>query len=227
MQSKLSTLTESGAAKLKEISEKEGVYTDFLKFTGRVFKQDSSVALEFFAQNSTIGYIATARQWNAANYKIKGGSEAIRFTDENGNVSELYDFSQVTGDTPPKVWTINKENVVQIKSAFGVPENSGLVATITNQAVTNSQIAEHMRTLNVPPNEFAMFRKCYIGAVQTIIAGRFEIGGSKFDVNPDSSVFRKLGSEDLQIEFLTMVSNTSRELLLKIEKIILENQETC
>ena len=64
--SKIKSVGEIGSAKLKEMGEKEGVYTDFLKFAGRVFKQDSSVALEFFVQNSTIGYIATAKQWNEA-----------------------------------------------------------------------------------------------------------------------------------------------------------------
>jgi hypothetical protein len=52
-----------GAAKLSEIAENSKAYTDFLKFQGRLFKQNTAVALEFYEQNPDVQFVATARQW--------------------------------------------------------------------------------------------------------------------------------------------------------------------
>ena len=38
-----------GAVKLGEMGNNPAIYTEFLKFQGRVFKQNATVALEFFA----------------------------------------------------------------------------------------------------------------------------------------------------------------------------------
>jgi hypothetical protein len=105
-----------GAAKLSEIADSNDIYTDFLKFQGRIFKQSASVALEFYAQKPTVIFIATEKQWAASGYRIMDGGEAIHFTDEDGNHSDLYDFSQIEGDIAPRLWSINVENVNQFKS---------------------------------------------------------------------------------------------------------------
>jgi len=94
----------AGTKKLREIAENTAVYTDFLKFQGRIFKHNAVTALEFFAQKPDSSFIATKRQWAAAGYEIKDGGDALCFIDENGEQRELYDFSQVEGDFAPAIW---------------------------------------------------------------------------------------------------------------------------
>ena len=133
---KLGTLSYSSEKKLRELATKEGVYTDFLKFAGRVFKQDSSVALEFFAQNLTNGYIATEEQWSKAGAAVLLGAEAVNYVDESGRQSKLYELSQVDIQTPPRVWTINKESAAKIKSELGFSESESLVKSLITSEIT-------------------------------------------------------------------------------------------
>ena len=93
--------SEAGAVKLGEISQNNDIYTAFLKFQGRVYKQSAAVALEFFAQKPhlQVQFIASEKQWQAAGYKVKRGGEAIHFVDGNGIKNDLFDFSQVEGNS--------------------------------------------------------------------------------------------------------------------------------
>ena len=75
-----------------------------------------------------------------------------------------------------------------------------------------------MAELGVPPKDFESFAKSFISSVQAVLAGRFEIGGSKFNVNPDSTIFKSL-DEERQIGFLTLVSESARKLLRRVEEI--------
>lgn len=74
----------AGAEKLREMTENNKMYIDFLKFQGRVFKHNTSVALEFFAQRPETKFIATSEQWRQSGRTVAQGSEAIRFVDSNG-----------------------------------------------------------------------------------------------------------------------------------------------
>jgi len=136
--STVNVVSESGAAKLREMSVNTEVYAEFFKFQGRVYKHNANVALEFFAQRPNTAYIAAAAQWNAAGFKIKDGGKAIRFTDTDGNRSELFDFSQVTANNPenqtaaPPIWTLNKDNANLVKKALGIPETTSLIGGMTS-----------------------------------------------------------------------------------------------
>jgi N12 class adenine-specific DNA methylase len=216
--SNVKTLSEMSAAKLKEMAENTAVYTDFLKFQGRVFKQNATVALEFFTQKPDVTFIANARQWAAAGYKIKDGGEAIHFTDENGIKNDLFDFSQVEGNIAPRLWTINSDNAREFKSALGIADDTPIIKAVIEQTVKNSQVTDCMEVLGVPPGVFERFKKSYVGTVQAIIAGRFEVGGNKFNVNPDVELFQAL-DDNRKMHFLAMVSDTARNSLLSVEKI--------
>ena len=220
----IETASKTAITKLKEMSEKSEVYAEYLKFQGRVYKHNANVALEFFAQRPNTEYIATATQWNAVGFKIKDGEEAIRFTNIDGNKNELFDFSQVVPNnqnmqaTAPPLWTLNKENVSSVKNALEIPEKTSLIGGMSSKSFEPSVLAENMAELQVAPKDFECFRKSFISAVQTVLAGRFEIGGSKFNVNPDVTIF-KLLDEERQIGFLTLVSEFARKLLRRVEKI--------
>jgi len=217
----LKILSEVGAIKLAEMSENLNTYTEFLKFQGRVFKQNATVALEFFVQSPQVQFIATESQWNRTGYGIKDGSEAICFIGENGEHTDLFDFSQINSDTPPAIWTLTLENAVQVKSAFGIAEEQNLISGLIAQTLNTTQITNSMSALNIPPKSFEAFRKSYITAIQTVIAGRFEIGGNKFSVTSDLTVFRTLDNAQ-KMHFLSLVSQSARVSLRKVEKTINE-----
>ena len=183
-----------------------------------MFKQNAVVALEFFTQKPNVQFIANARQWVSAGYKIKDGGEALHFTDENGIRSDLFDFSQVEGDIAPRLWAINAENSSEFKSALGISGNAPIIKAVIEQTVKKSAVVDCMEALGIPPGVFEPFKKCYMSAVQTVVAGRFEVGGNKFSVTPDLGMFKKL-SDNQRLHFLTMVSDAARTSLLKVEKI--------
>lgn len=114
----------AGAEKLREMTENSNMYIDFLKFHGRVFKHNTSVALEFFTQRPEAKFIATREQWAKINCTVAMGSEAIRFIDSDGKNTDLYDFSQIEDAKPPYQWTINKSNANEFKSKLGIPEKT-------------------------------------------------------------------------------------------------------
>jgi hypothetical protein len=216
--SEVKLIHKTGAVKLTEMSENPAVYTEFLKFQGRIFKQSATVALEFFAQKPDVQFIASAKQWSAAGYRIKDGGEAIHFTDESGNQSDLFDFSQIEGDIAPRLWSINAENAEEFKTALGAEKDAPIIKSVMEQTVKKSSVIECMEALEIPPQEFETFAKSYFNAVQTIIAGRFEIGGNKFDITPNMTAFNAL-DDARKMHFLTMVANTAKTALLKVEKV--------
>jgi hypothetical protein len=153
--SEIKTLSDIGFNKLKEIAGNNKIYTDFLKFQGRVFKQNATVAIEFYAQNPEVKFIASAKQWNSAGYKIKDGGVAIHFVDENGNHSDLFDLSQIEGGLAPKIWQINKESAEEVKAALNISEEDNLIGGLTAQTIDTSQITDCMAALDMPT-----MRKC-------------------------------------------------------------------
>ena len=206
-----------GTAKLNEMGQNSVVYEEFLKFHGRVFKRNTAEALEFFAQRPESAFIATAEQWSNQGYKIAFGCEAIRFTDNNGNHTDLFDFSQVEGDTPPSLWTLNDDNDALFKAKLGIAEKGNLIGGLIAQTLSKTQITNAMEALDIPMQDYIPFRTAYVGAVQTMIAGRLEIGGNKFAVTPDSTMFQAFYAQQ-KISFLTFVGNTARESLMKMEQ---------
>ena len=169
-QSEIGILNQAGAAKLREMSAGSMIYAQFLKFQGRVYKQNATVALEFFAQNPEAKFIANAKQWTAAGYKIKDGGEAIRFADGNGKHIDLYDFSQIEGGSEPPLWTISKGNASIVKTMLAIPADKNLIGGMIAKTMTNGDITDCMERLGIPPNEFDRFSKAYVDAVQTITA---------------------------------------------------------
>ena len=89
----------------------------------------------------------------------------------------------------------------------------------TGATVTPSQITACMESLNVPPNNFEEFRKSFLSTVQTVIAGRLEVGGNTFKITPDLSVMKLLKTDFQKIDFLTYAADAARKPLSQIEQI--------
>lgn len=210
-------LSSAGAEKLREMTENNKIYIDFLKFQGRVFKHNTSVALEFFAQRPETKFIATSEQWRQSGRTVAQGSEAIRFVDSNGKNTDFYDFSQVEENVPPYQWTINKNNANEIKKHLGIPEKTPIISGIINSTVKPTHITSCMSALGIPPKDYRNFSKSFVNAMQIMIAGRLEIGGSNFNIPSDLTALQMLKTDSQKLAFLTYAANTAREALMKIE----------
>ena len=210
----------SGAEKLREMTSDEKLYTEFLKFQGRVFKHNASVALEFFTQRPETKFIATQEQWEKTNRTIAQGSEAIRFVDSNGKITDFYDFSQLEKTTLPYQWTINKNNANAIKKQLGIPEKTPLISGVINSTINPTDITACMSALGVPPKDYSTFSKSYVKAIQIVIAGRLEVGGNNFNIPSDLTALKMLKTESQKLAFLTYVANTARKSLMKIENAV-------
>ncbi|MBD5159373.1 MAG: hypothetical protein HDT23_03930, partial [Ruminococcus sp.] len=210
----------SGAEKLREMTSDEKLYTEFLKFQGRVFKHNASVALEFFTQRPETKFIATQEQWEKTNRTVALGSEAIRFVDSNGKITDFYDFSQLEKTTLPYQWTINKNNVNAIKKQLGIPEKTPIISGVINSTINPTDITACMSALGVPPKDYSMFSKSYVKAIQIVIAGRLEVGGNNFNIPSDLTALKMLKTEAQKLAFLTYVANTARKSLMKIENAV-------
>lgn len=81
------------------------------------------------------------------------------------------------------------KNAAAIKNALGIPENGSLINAAVQMSLQASQITESMAALRVPPQEIRMFSSSFVSAVQCMIAGRLEVGGSQFSVMPDAAMF--------------------------------------
>ncbi|MCM1508099.1 MAG: methyltransferase domain-containing protein [Ruminococcus flavefaciens] len=209
----------AGAEKLREMTENSDTYINFLKFQGRVFKHNASVSLEFFTQRPETKFIATQEQWEKTNRTIAQGSEAIRFVDSNGRNTDFYDFSQVEESKPPYQWIINKKNANEIKKQLGIPEKMPIISGVINSTVNPTHITSCMAALGIPPKNYREFSKSYVNAIQLVIAGRLEVGGSNFNIQPDLTALKMLKTESQKLALLTYVANTARVALMKIEKV--------
>ncbi len=210
----------AGAEKLHEMTENNNIYIDFLKFQGRVFKHSASVALEFFVQKPETKFIATKQQWEMTNYTVSQGNDAIKFLNANGDVIDFYDFSQVKENNPPYQWTINKNNVNEVKKQLGIPEKMSIISGVINSTVKPTHITSCMSALGIPPNHYREFSKSYINAIQIVIAGRLETGENSFNIQSDLTALKLIKNDSQKLAFLTHVANAARESLMKIEKTV-------
>ncbi|MDE6670633.1 MAG: hypothetical protein K2K16_00400, partial [Ruminococcus sp.] len=210
----------AGAEKLREMTANNETYTEFLKFQGRVFKHTTSVALEFFTQRPETKFIATREQWEQSKRTVAQGSEAIRFVDSNGKNTDFYDFSQVEETNPPPQWTINKNNADKIKKQLGIPEKTPLISGVIHSTVNPTHITSCMSALGIPPKDYREFSKSYVNAIQLVIAGRLEVGGSTFNIPADLTALKMLKTDSQKLAFLTYVADTARESLMKIENAV-------
>ena len=185
-----------------------------------MFKHSPYIALAFYAQNPDTQFIASREQWEGLHYTVNSGATAIRYTGGDGKTVDLYDFSQIKEEIPPYLWTVNRQNAGSIKAGLGVNEQNSLLMGALRQSLTVDHITTCMRVLGIPPQEFETFRTGYVTAVQTIMAGRLEVGGGRFPVKLDTSVFNSLATDEQRLRFLSYTARDARSALLKIENII-------
>jgi len=217
-------IEKSGSKVLEDMANDKELYNRFLKFQGSIFKQNANVALEFFAQKPNVQFVATTEQWIRSGYRIKLGEEGICHIHKDGTVHEFFDFSQIDSDKPPVIWTIGRDNVSKVKSELGIPEESPVVAGLISRFITREMITDYAERLGIPDSVKDDFAADYLNSVQTIIAGRLEVGGNKFGLSSDNKVFKAL-TPTQRLHFLAVCAQSARNALNAVEKIINNNSE--
>lgn len=144
------TISKAGEAKLESMAANVFIYEEFLRFTGRVFKQPVSVGLEFYTQKPNARFIGTEKQWQSAKYSIRQGETAIRFIDSNGEQHDYYDLSQTESKKVPNIWTLNKERSKLIKKELGFSESENLITNLVNKYMTDTDISDCMKAISMP-----------------------------------------------------------------------------
>lgn len=209
----LGQLTSAGLDALHEVADDPGKLAEFLRLQGRVFKHGTSIALAFYAQNTGTQFIATREQWERMHYTVKQGADALHYVGNDGKNHDLYGFSQIEEDKAPSVWTINKKNAAQVQQQLGVAQGSSIMIAALRQTVLVENVTNCMKALQVPPNEYKQFQSSYVSAVQSIMAGRLEMGGGRFPVTLDTAAFDALKTDEQRFAFLSLAAKDARAAL--------------
>jgi len=217
-------LTKSSIATLEKMNNDSQLYTDFLKFQGRLFKHNITAALEFFVQNPNAEFVATLEQWNKAGFTVSPNQDSMLLL-VNNQVVDYYDYTQTNEQRKPVVWTVHSGNVEEIKNKLSL-NNQSLINGLINQTLKNSDVINCMQKLNIPESEYLKFRSAFVNAMQITMAGRLEMGGNQFHYNADLSALNLLPTSQHKLYFFSYVSSYARQALLKIETIMKENAMT-
>ena len=199
--------SQAGAEKLREMAGNNELFTEYLKFHGRMFKHTPSVTLEFFVQHPESRFVATQSQWEKVGNPVIPESEGIRFRDSKGGVVELYDITQCENQQEPYQWRMTPDGETVVRQELGLPDDRSLLNGLVQRVREPEMIIETMKRLGFPPRERSAFEMQFNLAVGAILAGRLEIGGSAFTVPVDASVLSRMN--DMQrLGFITMAAVT-------------------
>ena len=212
-------------AALESMAANNDEYVKFLKFQGSMYRQSACIALEFFAQKPDAEFIATEQQWEKAGYHLKHGQLGVIHEYQDGTMQEFFDFSQISSDKKPVVWSLTSENVHAVKKALDLPENMDFTAGLLHKYLTAQDIINQMNAMHIPRSQAITFQTDYINSVRAIIAGRLEVGGNRFGVTADNTIFRTLTPEQ-QKKYLAACLHAARKALNEVEKAVISYAET-
>lgn len=216
--------SQAGAEKLREMAGNNELFTEYLKFHGRMFKHTPSVTLEFFVQHPESRFVATQSQWEKVGNPVIPESEGIRFRDSKGGVVELYDITQCENQQEPYQWRMTPDSETVVRQELGLPDDRSLLNGLVQRVREPEMIIETMKRLGFPPQERSAFEMQFNLAVGAILAGRLEIGGSAFTVPVDASVLSRMN--DMQrLGFITMAAVTAKRALMPVEQVITERRK--
>ena len=209
-----------GKQTIKRIATDDVEYMNFLKYFGRVFKHPVSVALEFYVNRPDAQFIASGNQWKRAGYQVNPASIGIQFLDQKGNEVTLYDFEDVIGDYPPKRWTITNKNVDAIRNELGLPKDTPLFSALDESAasaIDDLSLIQDLELTDLSNEDKLKFRNSYHNMIQTMIAGRLEINGARYNVQPDRAALEFCESDEQMLMLLTSASSAARKALTSVE----------
>ncbi len=209
-----------GEQTIRRITTDDAEYMRFLKFFGRVFKHPVSVALEFYVNRPEAQFIASGAQWKKAGFQVNPASKGIQFLDEKGNEITLYDFDDVIGDYPPKRWTITNKNVDVIRERLELPKDEPIFSALDStsaSAIDDLSLIQELELNDLSNEEMVRFRNSYHNMIQLMIAGRLEINGARYNVQPDRTALEFCKSDEQKLILLTTAASSARKALLSVE----------
>ena len=209
-----------GEQTIRRMSTDDVEYMNFLKYFGRVFKHPVSVALEFYVNRPDAQFIASGNQWKRAGYQVNPASKGIQFLDQKGNEVTLYDFEDVIGDYPPKRWTITNRNVDAVREELGLPKDKPLFSALDESAasaIDDLSLIQDLELNELSNADKLKFRDSYHNMIQMMIAGRLEINGARYNVQPDKSALEFCKNDEQRLMLLTSASSAARKALTSVE----------
>ena len=209
-----------GEQTIRRITTDDAEYMKFLKFFGRVFKHPVSVALEFYVNRPEAQFIASGTQWKRAGFQVNPASKGIQFLDEKGNEVTLYDFDDVIGDYPPKRWTITNKNVDIIRERLELPKDEPIFSALDSSsasAIDDLSLIQELELTDFSNDEMLRFRNSYHNMIQLMIAGRLEINGARYNVQPDKTALELCKTDEQKLILLTTAASSARKALLSVE----------
>ncbi len=209
-----------GEQTIKRLSSDDIEYMNFLKYFGRVFKHPVSVALEFYVNRPDSQFIASEKQWKRAGYQVNPTSKGIQFLDTKGNEVTLYDFEDVIGDYPPKRWTITNRNVDAVREKLGLPKDEAFFSaldTSSASAIEDLSLIQELELTDLSNEDKLKFRNSYHNMIQLIIAGRLEINGARYNIQPDRAALELCKDDEQRLFVLSSAASAARKALLSVE----------
>lgn len=209
-----------GEQTIRRMSTDDVEYMNFLKYFGRVFKHPVSVALEFYVNRPDAQFIASGNQWKRAGYQVNPASKGIQFLDQKGTEVTLYDFEDVIGDYPPKRWTITNRNVDAVREELGLPKDKPLFSALDESAasaIDDLSLIQYLELNELSNADKLKFRDSYHNMIQMMIAGRLEINGARYNVQPDKSALEFCKNDEQRLMLLTSASSAARKALTSVE----------
>ena len=209
-----------GEQTINRMANDDVEYMNFLKYFGRVFKHPVSVALEFYVNRPEAQFIASGNQWKRAGYQVNPASIGIQFLDQKGAEVTLYDFDDVIGDYPPKRWTITNRNVDAIRNELGLSSDTPLFSALDESAasaIDDLSLIQDLELTDLSNEDKLRFRNSYHNMIQTMIAGRLEINGARYNVQPDRAALMFCKNDEQKLMLLTSASSSARKALTSVE----------
>ena len=209
-----------GEQTIKRLSSDDIEYMNFLKYFGRVFKHPVSVALEFYVNRPDSQFIASEKQWKRAGYQVNPTSKGIQFLDTKGNKVTLYDFEDVVGDYPPKRWTITNRNVDAVREKLGLPKDEAFFSaldTSSASAIEDLSLIQELELTDLSNEDKLKFRNSYHNMIQLMIAGRLEINGARYNIQPDRAALELCKDDEQRLFVLSSAASAARKALLSVE----------
>jgi hypothetical protein len=206
---------------LEEMGNNQALYADYLKYQGKISKQPTHAALDFYSQNPTNEpFFATRGQWEKVGYTIANGAMGKSIIDNNGNQRVYFDVSETDQKVSPVIWQLNAENQNAVRAEFGIPENGNILGGIMAQLQDDEMIEYTAKQFRVPPQYYRQFKQSYLQAVAAIIAGRLEVGGNNFDIQPDMTVLNVTHNPTERLALLGQFRTSANKVINRVQKAV-------
>lgn len=178
-----------------------------------------------YGTNPKATMVADFDTWKKFSRFVQRGTNSIAVLDK-GSLKHYFDIAQTAGSKTPYQWTLDKDTANAViaetfeREGKSFSSFSGCVNYL-GSAKARENLGSVVGTLNIPPNDRAVFEKSFISMTQYFIAARCELGGSfKYSGSVDLSALDMLHSKAEKEKLCEFVQLSGKSVLLSLEKSI-------